>query len=279
LIHFAVSKNYADVVKQMVSKHGFDVNTPRDGDLCTPMHLAMWSKKGDVIETLSGLGADLTLKNIYGEACDNDYAAFIDSKNNIIWLDLELTHAPRRVDVGEILEAAVIVTDKDLKELGRGQWVISGFTKDQLLGLEDFHQRTYADEGPGGEFPPLEGSPGNGLFSDVIASQTTLEAAQAEILELVKQHCPEQACPIAGNSIQCDKEVLKVHMPDVYDFLSHQILDVSTVVGFMSRWLPEKEAEWRMDQQSHASYDHRALHDTESSIQSMRWARSNVFVQ
>lgn len=287
LIHLAVSKNYARLLKDMVEEHGFDVNPPRDSDQCTPMHLAMFYKKPGAIKALQRLGADLSLKNSYGDACDDKYQAFVNSYQHIIWLDLELTHGhyegvqggAHSGEAPQILEVAVVVTDKDLTELGRGQWVIGGYTKEQLEALPPFHQQHFRDKNPGGQFPPLEDSPGNGLFSDILASQQTVEAAEGEIVKLIAAHCPEQACPIAGNSIQCDREVLKVRMPKVYAFLSHQILDVSTVLGLMNRWLPGKNPEYKADQEAHASYDHRAMHDTESSIQSFRWARANLFVQ
>merc|ERR1712113_1180969 len=119
--------------------------------------------------------------------------------------------------------------------------------------MGDFHQRHFRDPQPGGEFPPLNDYPGNGLFSEVLASTTSLEDAEGALVKLISQHCPEQACPIAGNSIQCDREVLKVRMPKVYACLSHQIIDVSTILGLMNRWLPEKCEEYRTDQEAHAS--------------------------
>jgi len=182
-------------------------------------------------------------------------------------------------ETGQILEAAVIVTDKDLKELGRGHWVIGGYTKEQLEALPSFHQQHFRDKGPGGEFPPLADSEGNGLFSEMLNSKTTVGEAEEAIVKLIASYCPEQACPIAGNSIQCDREVLKIRMPKVYAFISHQILDMSTILGLMNRWLPDKYIDHKADQGAHASYDHRAMNDTESSIQTARWARANLFVQ
>lgn len=137
-----------------------------------------------------------------------------DSWQNIIWLDTEFTRS--HYEVAEdgvngiwdadphILEVAVIVTDKDLTELGRGSWVIGGFEKAYLEQLGDFHQRSFRDQENGGEFPPWPDSPGNGLFSEILSSNTTLEAAENSILKLLMQHCPARRCPIAGNSIQCD---------------------------------------------------------------------------
>lgn len=285
LIHLAVARNYSKAVTNMVEVHGFDVNIARDSDQCTPMHLAMFYKKAATIDALRGLGPDLTLKNKYSESCDAKYAAYIESFHNIIFLDLELTHGhyeglpggTREGQVAEILEVAVVITNKDLEELGRGHWVIGGFSKDQLEAMSDFHQQHFRDAGPGGEFPPPEGGAGNGLFSDVLASKTTSEVAEAGVCKLLRQHCPEHGCPLAGNSVHCDREVLKARMPKVYAYISHRILDVSTIVGLMDRWAPEKKEEWRADQQACANYNHRVLNDVDATIHSLRWARGRLF--
>lgn len=68
-------------------------------------------------------------------------------------------------------------------------------------------------------------------------------------------------------------------MPDVYHHLNHRIIDCSSITGLAERWLPELMDLWRHDQRTNASYDHRALNDCESSIQSLRWIRKNLFVQ
>ena len=51
---------------------GFDLNAQRDSDKCTPLHLAIWKNKPEVIKALSEIGVDWTLKNSYGEACDDN---------------------------------------------------------------------------------------------------------------------------------------------------------------------------------------------------------------
>lgn len=278
LIHLAVAKNFAGVV-ELLKELGFDINVPRASDQCTPLHLAMWYRKPKMIKTLVKLGADLTLKNAHGEACDTKYEQWTSSFQNIIWLDLELTCGHYEPEDGRILEAAVIVTDKDLNELGRGHWVIGGFSEEELKALPEFHQRNFRDAQEGGRFPPLTGCKGNGLFTGMMESTTTLEQATKEVLKLLQLHCPEQACPIAGNSVQCDREVLKVQMPAVYRYLSHQIIDVSTFIGIASRWLPEKYDTHREDSAKNSNYNHRATQDVEASIQSMRWVRSNLLAQ
>jgi oligoribonuclease (3'-5' exoribonuclease) len=229
------------------------------------------------IDTLKELGVDGTLQNSYGESCDAKYEKLAESKNNMIFLDLELTSG--FYDVGEharILEVAVIITDKDLKELGRGSWVIGGFSAADLNALKDFHQRTFRDAEPGGLFPPLPDLPGNGLFSDILASTKTKDQVSQEILKLLQTHCVERSCPIVGNSIQCDREVLMLEMPEVYHFFNHRIIDVSTFTGVMERWLPRSLEAFTADQKENAHYNHRAINDAESSIQAMRWIRGHM---
>ncbi|KAJ1474965.1 hypothetical protein T484DRAFT_1830110 [Baffinella frigidus] len=153
------------------------------------------------------------------------------------------------------------------------------FTAEELNGLADFHQRTFRDAAPGGTFPPLENSPGNGLFSDVLASATNKEEVSKQVLALLNKHCLEKACPIAGNSIQCDRAQLLTDMPDVYHFLNHRIIDVSSFVGEMERCRPDLLEAWKEDQKASTNYNHRALNDVESSIQSMKWIRAHLFVQ
>lgn len=278
VIHILVSRNYAKAVR-VAAELEFNLNVQRESDLCTPLHLAMFYRKKHVIETLVALGVDQTLKNRYGEACDEKYQNFVTSYQNIIWLDLELTAGHYDAEDGRILEVAVIVTDKDLNELDRGQWVIGGFSEEELNALKDFHQQHFRDAEDGGRFPPRPGCPGNGLFSAIVTSTVTLPQAQQELLLLLKKHCPEQSCPLGGNSIQCDREVLKTEMPDVYKYVSHQIIDVSSFAGIASRWLPNMLEQWREDSRQNANYNHRAMNDVEASIQSMRWIRSNMLAQ
>ena len=276
LVHIAAMRSYPLALKAM-AEMGFDLNVQRDSDKCTPLHLAIFFKKSAAIDALKELGVDSTLQNSYGESCDDKYEKLAESKSNIIFLDLEMTSG--FYDAGErarILEVAIIITDKDLKELGRGNWAVNGFSADELNGLKEFHQKTFRDAEPGGLFPPLPNSPGNGLFSDVMASETNKDKVSQEIMRLLQKHCMEKSCPIAGNSIQCDREVLMLEMPEVYHFLNHRIIDVSSFTGAMERWLPQSLEAFMADQKHNAEYNHRAVNDVESSIQAMRWIRQHL---
>ncbi|CAK0841609.1 unnamed protein product [Prorocentrum cordatum] len=198
--------------------------------------------------------------------------------SNLIFMDLELTagfydfHRKPK-----ILECAVLITDKDLKELGRGCWVVGGFSKEELLDLGEFHQIHFRDKLPGGPFPGRPGSliTGNGLFSDVLNSSTTMEEVEEAALSLIRRHCPDPgACPLVGYSVQCDREVLKVEMPQVYRHLSHRIIDVSSFFQMARLWVPERLRLW---EGRDSQYNHRALNDVEDSVEALRFARQHLF--
>jgi len=168
------------------------------------------------------------------------------------------------------------VAGKDLSEKGRGQWVVGGYSKDDLLALGDFHQQHFRDAVPGGQFPPLEDAEGggNGLFTDIVHSSKRLEQVEEAMLALVRKHCPEGACPLVGYSVQCDREVLMLQMPKFYSFLSHQIVDISSFLRMGKTWLPEK---MKLREKRESKYNHRALNDVEDSIETLAWVRDNLF--
>jgi oligoribonuclease (3'-5' exoribonuclease) len=111
-----------------------------------------------------------------------------------------------------------------------------------------------------------------GLFAACIASTTTKSEFESELLEFLKIHCPPKSCPLAGSSIHCDKEVLRLKHPEIYKFLHHRIIDVSTIAGVVERWMPET---WAGIPRG-AVGNHRTTSDIEASIGLLKWFRANV---
>lgn len=268
---------------------GFDreyvmnLDVQRESDGCTAAHLAVWYKRVVVYEKLLELGANPALENSYGHSAE-DMLGFqakyeereAAKKQNLIFLDLEFTSGFYEFDkTPKILEAAIVITDGDLNELACGSWVVGGFAKEELEKLGDFHQTHFRDSCDGGLFPPLPGEEGgNGLFSDIISSSYTKRDVEQYMLNLVKQHCPANKCPLVGYSVQCDREVIQRQMPKFYRYLSHQIIDISSILRVAGSWAPEtmnnREAKT-------SNYDHRAMNDVRDSIESMRWIRDGLF--
>jgi oligoribonuclease len=163
------------------------------------------------------------------------------------------------------MEFAVIITDKYLVEIERANWVIH-HSDAVCASLSDWHQRQFrrVEEG------------GNGLFTDVKKSQLTRAQVEAKALELIKRHCPERQCPIGGSSPHCDRDAMKKTMPHIYKYLSHRLVDVTSLHELCQRWSPGALKEFpKPPEQGRA---HRAMTDIERSIEMLRWYRKHFLV-
>jgi ankyrin repeat protein len=114
LLHALVEKELPEVVSHIISEHKFDVNIRRDSDGLTPLQLAAENGNLEICELLKELGAEnIETEDVSQWSPDEDREKAL----NIIWLDLEMTS----IEEPEILECAVIITDKDLHELAQGK--------------------------------------------------------------------------------------------------------------------------------------------------------------
>ncbi|CAF1273637.1 unnamed protein product [Adineta steineri] len=274
LIHEFVRMGLMKTIEHAVKDLGFNINAKRESDGNTSLHLAKWYPKPDVSELLQTLGADITIVNNYREVVDG-LDQLKEKMMNIIWLDTELTS----LDDPHILECAVIITDKHLKELERGQWIVH-YEKAELEKLSNFHQNTFKSRSDVRTSSILFLG-GNGLFDDILASKTTKEEMEVQLLELLKRHCPEKGCPLAGSSIHWDRAVIRLQLPSVYEYLHYRIIDVSSFFGVVERWIPSErwvEKEKYLDRIMQEKYTdnnreggvHRAMYDVERSIEILK---------
>jgi oligoribonuclease len=185
-------------------------------------------------------------------------------QNNLIWIDLEMTGLA--VISNTILEIAVVITDADLRELGRwpsgnlGQAIRQ--PESVLAGMDEWGKMTHSQ---------------TGLLERVRESSFDLATTQRLALELVRGYCPDpgpdrtKGCPLAGNSIGIDRAFLQAYMPDLERHTSYRNVDVSTIKELVNRWYPD------------CSYDkpeagrHTAMADILASIEELRYYRSRVF--
>ena len=122
IIHILVNFNKQQAIKALAGQLN-QTNLPRVSDGCTPLHLSNWKKNFDLTQLLLDLGADSKLKNNYGED-SAELIELVKKSNNIVFLDLELTAVPN-VDTSSILEIAILITDDQLVEIARKEWVVS----------------------------------------------------------------------------------------------------------------------------------------------------------
>ena len=92
-----------------------------------------------------------------------------EKNTRIVWIDLEFTC----IEDPDIMEFAVIITDKHLVEIDRANWVIH-HNQGVCASLSDWHQRQFrrVEEG------------GNGLFQDVMASNLTRAQVETKAMDV-----------------------------------------------------------------------------------------------
>jgi len=175
------------------------------------------------------------------------------NEDRIVWLDLEMFSLkdPR------VLECAVILTTcNELKEIARKNWVIK-------TTQEEINEHVLG--GAGADFHTTH-SMENGLIQACLKSTTTRDAWKSELLDFLSSHCQHKP-RLAGFSVHVDREVLRTQAPSVYDFLSHRVIDVSTL-DILQWGLPPLENAARSYAGSFGN--HRAMSDNEAAIAKLK---------
>ena len=176
------------------------------------------------------------------------------SKNaeNLIWMDLEMTGLYPETDV--IIEIATIVTDKNLNILAQGP-VLAIHQPDEILdAMGDWCKEHHGN---------------SGLTARVQNSQISLQEAERQTLEFVKQWVDEKQSPLCGNSIWQDRRFLTKYMPTLEDFFHYRCVDVSTFKELAARWCPQIKEGFNKESA------HLALDDIIESIEELRYYREH----
>ena len=144
------------------------------------------------------------------------------SKDNLIWIDLEMTGLEPKLD--KVIEIATIVTDKDLNILAEGP-MIAIHQSDQVLDAMDEWNTSH------------HGS--SGLTQRVKDSAYNEQQAIDETIAFLSQYLPASASPMCGNTICQDRRFLAEHMLELEEFFHYRHIDVSTLKELAARWKPE----------------------------------------
>jgi len=175
------------------------------------------------------------------------------NKNNLIWIDLEMTGLDTFNDV--IIEIATVVTDKDLNKLAEGP-VIAIHQPDNVLdGMDDWNLSHHGS---------------SGLIKRVRESSYTAEQAEAETIKFLEAYVPKGASPMCGNSICQDRRFMAREMPLLEDYFHYRNLDVSTLKELTMRWKPEL-----LDGLTKKGA-HLAMDDILESIEELQFYRKNI---
>ena len=177
----------------------------------------------------------------------------LKQKDNLIWLDLEMTGLDP--DRDQIIEIATVVTDKHLAVLAEGPVFAIHQPDAVLAGMDDWNKRQHSV---------------SGLVERVRASTTTAPVAEQATLSFLRSFVDQGASPMCGNSVCQDRRFLVRKMPELATFFHYRNLDVSTLKILANLWVPEIAG--RFEKQS----THLALADIHDSIRELRFYRERM---
>lgn len=178
------------------------------------------------------------------------------NKNNLVWIDLEMTGLDPLKD--KILEIATIVTDNQLNIVAEGPVIVIGQSDETLEAMGEWCTNVHGK---------------SGLLQKVVNSDITEAQAQEETLEFLRNYCRPGKSPLCGNSVWMDRFFILHHMPELYTFLNYRTIDVSSIKELAKRWSPENPAlEFKKEN------THRALEDIRESIEELKHYKECFFV-
>ena len=174
--------------------------------------------------------------------------------DRLIWIDLEMSGLKPDSDV--IIEIATIVTEASLKIIEEGP-VLAMFQPDSILNSMDEWNTRHHNR--------------SGLVERVRNNSVTVEEAERQTMEFLREYVNENTAPLCGNSVWNDRLFLQKEMPQIVEFLHYRMIDVSTVKELGRRWYPEVS---RFNKKG----AHLALDDIRESIQELAYFRKKIFI-
>lgn len=175
------------------------------------------------------------------------------SKNNLIWIDLEMTGLDTNTDY--IIEIATIVTDAQLNVLAEGP-VLAIHQPDSILdGMDEWNTKQHGK---------------SGLTERVRNSTVTEAEAEQQTLEFLRKYVPAGVSPMCGNSICQDRRFMARCMPELEAFFHYRNLDVSSFKEVARRWAPKVEKGFKKNA------SHLAMDDIKDSIRELQHYREHL---
>lgn len=173
-------------------------------------------------------------------------------KNNLIWIDLEMTGLDPDRDV--ILEIATVVTDQELNLLAIGPVLAIHQPESVLVAMDDWNLKHHS---------------ASGLLARVRSVGVSEQEAEARTLAFLQAWVPAGASPMCGNSVCQDRRFLYRQMPRLEAYFHYRNLDVSTLKELARRWAPKVQEGFKKKNA------HEALADILESIEELKYYREN----
>lgn len=173
-------------------------------------------------------------------------------QNNLAWLDMEMTGLDPNTD--RIIEVALVVTDSQLVTVAEAPVLVIRQPDAVLEAMDAWNKATHAR---------------SGLIDKVKASSLTEADVEARMIDFLREHVPENASPMCGNSICQDRRFLARWMPRLEAYFHYRNLDVSTLKELCKRWKPELAKGFVKGSR------HEALADILESIEELKYYRKH----
>ncbi|MDD5181523.1 MAG: oligoribonuclease, partial [Gallionellaceae bacterium] len=172
------------------------------------------------------------------------------NKDNLVWLDLEMTGLIP--DTDHIIELAMVVTDSHLNIIAEAPVLVVHQPDSVLDGMDKWNQSTHGK---------------SGLIGKVKASTLDEAGAEEQMLAFLRKYVPKHVSPMCGNSICQDRRFLARWMPQLEAYFHYRNLDVSTLKELARRWKPD------MAKGVKKHGKHEALADIHESIEELKHYR------
>ena len=134
------------------------------------------------------------------------------AESRLVWIDLEMTGLDP--DENTIIEIATIVTESDLSIVAEGPSFAIDVGKEELAKMDNWNVKHHTE---------------NGLLDRIQSDGVSMENAEKQTLEFLKEHCSPGQSPLCGNTIGQDRRFLRRYMPELHDFFHYRSVDVTSI--------------------------------------------------
>lgn len=173
-------------------------------------------------------------------------------KNNLVWIDLEMTGLHPEVDT--VIEAACLITNTDLEIIAEGPDLVIQADPSAFESMDAWNKNQHTK---------------SGLWEKVLTSTITVEEAEEKLLTFIKANARSRPY-LAGNSIWQDRRFIRKYMPRLDAYLHYRMLDVSSLKIVVDYWRPKVVYQKKES--------HRALDDIKESIEELKLYKDHIFL-
>lgn len=174
------------------------------------------------------------------------YYLWVDTETAGLLFDEQGTPLP-----GQLMELSAILTDTNFNTIFEKNWIVKFDSK----MVDAMQQDT------------LDLLTNNNLINDCKNSKLTEDEVDNELINLINENTKDKdEVMLAGNSVYCDKEVIRRSCPQTFERIYYRVFDVSSVKELLLT--VDKKVVYNA--QNKKQYLHRAMPDIKESIAEMK---------